>query len=320
MDSLSLSELKIDNPYLRPNTDVSELEKSIRAIGLIAPLVVDQDNKLLAGGRRYQALKNLGWSEAPILRVSGDDYQKELISIDENLVRKDLNKLELEANLRRAKELYTTILNQDSKQREEVEKELEVTPLEGEFEMEEEGGNDSVEVIASQKFVKDISEKTGMSPRQIYQAIKRDEKAADEVKDARGNGELSISQTNEIIRLDKKDQEKLLPLLKDKTVSEIKKLIKTTKALGVDAAIEDGLNEEPSAREFKQLILVAKKMTKLASRLEIENVSLQGDLAKKVQTEWLLLQETMDKLLGINNSMAIEDLHSNSQEIENSFQ
>ena len=109
MEFIKLKKLSVENSYLRLNTDVSDLEKSIETLGQLSPLLIDQDNYLLAGGRRYTALKNLGREEVWIKRVDGDSLHKELISIDENLVRKDLDKLELEANLRRAKELYTTL-------------------------------------------------------------------------------------------------------------------------------------------------------------------------------------------------------------------
>ena len=60
MEIRKLSELKATNPYLRLGTDVSDLEKSIQTLGLIAPLVISNDNVILAGARRYQALLNLG--------------------------------------------------------------------------------------------------------------------------------------------------------------------------------------------------------------------------------------------------------------------
>ena len=101
-----LNELKASNPYLRLGTDVSELEKSIQTLGLIAPLVISPDNVILAGARRYQAMLNLGFTEAPVMVIDKNPLEKELISIDENLVRKDLSKMETESHLRRAKEIY----------------------------------------------------------------------------------------------------------------------------------------------------------------------------------------------------------------------
>ncbi len=109
METRKLSELKATNPYLRMGTDVTELEKSIGTLGLIAPLVITPDNVILAGARRYQAMMNLGFSETQVLVVEKNELERELISIDENLVRKDLTKIEVESHLRRAKEIYEAL-------------------------------------------------------------------------------------------------------------------------------------------------------------------------------------------------------------------
>jgi ParB family chromosome partitioning protein len=294
-----LSTINVENSYLRMDTNVSDLEKSIEAVGLVAPLVIDQNKNLLAGGRRYQALINLGWKEALCIEVQGNEYQKELISIDENMVRKDLGKIELEEHLRRAKELYTKILNQDSTKREEAllafQEEMEKNET-GDSEASEKNEIPEIEVIASQKFVKDVSEKTGMSPRQIYQAIERDEKSAPEVKKARGRGELSIGQTNEIIKLPKGEQKKLLHLIKDKNIGEIKKMVVEARENGIEAAIEEGLKEETHVREMKQLKGLLKKMNKIVGRLELEKVLLQGELAFDIHGEFENLVGLMGKV------------------------
>ena len=289
-----LSSINIENTYLRMDTDVSDLEKSIEAIGLVAPLIIDKDKNLLAGGRRFQALKNLGRIEAPCILIEANEYQKELISIDENLVRKDLGKMELEQNLRRAKVLYTEILNNDSIKREEALKAFK-EQMENE-DSDEPVESPEVEVLASQRFVQDISEKTGMSPRQVYQAIERDEKSSPEVKKARGKGELSIGQTNEIIKLSKTDQKKLLPLIKDKNISEIKKMVVEARDNGIEAAVEEGLREETHVREMKQLKAHLKKINKIVGRLELEKILLQGELASDIDKEFETLIELMGKV------------------------
>jgi ParB family chromosome partitioning protein len=106
LETRKLTDLKATNPYLRMGTDVSDLEKSIQTLGLIAPLVITPENVILAGARRYQALLNLGYMEAPVMIVDRGPLERELVSIDENLVRKDLSKMQIESHLRRAKEIY----------------------------------------------------------------------------------------------------------------------------------------------------------------------------------------------------------------------
>ena len=293
MEFIKLKKLSVENSYLRLNTDVSDLEKSIETLGQLSPLLIDQDNCLLAGGRRYTALKNLGREEVWIKRVEGDSLQKELISIDENLVRKDLDKLELEANLRRAKELYTALLNNNSEQVEKIEKELQ--EYEEEIPVEESGNK--IEILASQKFVKDVSEKTGMSHRQVFQAIERDEKASAETKKARSEGDLSIGQTNEVIKLSKSEQKKILPVIKDKTVREVRKIIKEAKANGIDTAVNNCMEEDQQAKEVKQLKQLMKKMSQLASTLELENIPLNYESTFDLKKDWDKLTSVMDNIL-----------------------
>src|SRR5690606_1038375 len=277
MEMRKLSELNATNPYLRLGTDVSELEKSIQTLSLIAPLVISKDNLILAGARRYQALLNLGYTEAPVMVVDKGELEKELVSIDENLVRKDLSKIEIEAHLRRAKEIY-----QNLHPVEEVEEET-VEQIESSDEDKEEV---KTEVLPAQKFLNMVSEKTGLSPRQIHQAILRDEKASPAVKEARKKGKLSLSQTNEIVKLSPEEQEEAIEFVKELPVREIKKFVKTAQKEGVTTAITK-TPKDPNHREFSEIEQNLKKVLKKMKQLELEGV-LAKDLPESIQ---VLLQE-----------------------------
>jgi ParB family chromosome partitioning protein len=258
MEVRKLSDLHATNPYLRLGTDVSDLEKSIQTLGLIAPIVITPKNDILAGARRYQALLNLGYTETPVMVVDKGALESELVSIDENLVRKDLTKIEIEGHLRRAKEIYQKI-----------------NPV-----IISESDKDII-VLPAEKFLNMVSEKTGLSPKQIHEAINRDEMASPDVKEARKNGHLSISQTNEIVKLKKHEQQRSLSHLKSLPVREIKNFIKIAKAKGVDAAIKETPND-PHAREFQEIELMLRKLLKKFKQLELEGVSLE-DLSNDTQ-------------------------------------
>ena len=109
MEFINITSIKATNKYLRLDTNVEKLKKSIETVGLINPLVINLKNELIAGGRRYTALKELGHTEVAVIKVDKSDLMQELISIDENLVRKDLSNLELEQSLSRGKEIYETV-------------------------------------------------------------------------------------------------------------------------------------------------------------------------------------------------------------------
>ncbi len=287
MEIRKLNQLKVSNPYLRLGTDVSDLEKSIKTVGLIAPLVISEKNLILAGGRRYQALLNLGHTEAPVMVITQDELARELISIDENLVRKDLNQEEMEGHLRRAKEIYQALTP--------VEEEISTPDSETDSDDQQESSKVKKEVLPAAKFLQMVSDKTGLSPKQIHQAISRDELAAPEVKNARRKGELSITQTNEIVKLKKEDQSRVVDHLKHRPVREIKQFIKLAKTRGVDQAIQE-TPETPHAREFLEIEASLKKLKKQLKQLEMEGIELEDlpansqallkDIARLLPTEF----------------------------------
>ena len=83
--------------------DLEGLAESIKKYGLIHPIVVDSNNNLVAGGRRYFAVVRLGESEIET-RMIGDLSETELrmLELEENIRRKDLTPAE---NSRRLIEL-----------------------------------------------------------------------------------------------------------------------------------------------------------------------------------------------------------------------
>jgi ParB family chromosome partitioning protein len=71
--------------------DISSLADSIRRIGLIHPLVVDDNNTLIAGFRRYTACKSLGWTGVECTRIGDlDPLVRHLVELEENIKRLDL--------------------------------------------------------------------------------------------------------------------------------------------------------------------------------------------------------------------------------------
>lgn len=77
--------------------EIADLADSIRAHGVIQPLVVRQvaDRfELIAGERRLRAAKAAGWERVPVLVRDVSDQQLAELAIVENIQRKDLNPLE----------------------------------------------------------------------------------------------------------------------------------------------------------------------------------------------------------------------------------
>lgn len=72
--------------------DVNELAASIKQYGLIQPPVIDQNNRLVAGGRRIAACTLLGMEQIPVVykETLSQDHLHEL-EIEENVKRKEMN-------------------------------------------------------------------------------------------------------------------------------------------------------------------------------------------------------------------------------------
>ena len=85
------------------DTDLAELTESLRAHGLVQPIVVRQREgryQLIAGQRRLAAARALDWKQVPARVLDVDDRQMAEIAIVENLQRRDLDALEKAACFR----------------------------------------------------------------------------------------------------------------------------------------------------------------------------------------------------------------------------
>lgn len=280
-----LSEITKNSEYLRIETDVETLKKSIEKIGLINPLTINKNNELLAGARRFQAVTELAWDEVFVHIVDKDILEQELISIDENLVRTPLSNLELEKCLNRGREIYEE-LNPNA---------IKVNLSNEDLSTENKQKQKEQEKLDTNSFAAITAEKTGLSKSVIKSAIKRDALASESVKKARGLGELNASQTNEIIQLDKDIQEKILPLISDKTVKEAKKIIKAAKQGGIDAAIEETGKLIPLPKEYTLLKSPLKRVNKNLSRILLEELKYNGPEQQQINKDMLELKENLER-------------------------
>jgi ParB family chromosome partitioning protein len=284
LTTLLLADIKRNSQYLRVNTDVETLKKSIEKVGLINPLTVNNDNELLAGARRYQAISELGWTEATVHIVDGDPLEQELISIDENLVRTPLSKLEFEKCLNRGREIYEE-LNPSA---------IKVDLSSDELSPENKQKQKEKDKLDTDSFAAITADKTGLSKSVIKSAIKRDELASDAVKTARGSGELNATQTNAIITLDKDIQEDVLPLIADKTVKEARKIIRAAKKGGLEAATTESESIVPLPKEYTLIKSPLKRMNKNLSRILLEELKYDGPEQQQINKEMRELKDNLD--------------------------
>jgi ParB family transcriptional regulator, chromosome partitioning protein len=77
---------------------IEELARTIHIHGIIQPIVVREfaidQYEIIAGERRYRAMKQLGWTEAPAIIKNLSDTETASVALIENLQREELSPIE----------------------------------------------------------------------------------------------------------------------------------------------------------------------------------------------------------------------------------
>lgn len=95
-----------DNWRTLDEESVESLTQSIREVGLIHPITISPDRTLVAGRHRLEAVRRLGWDSILAVVADGNPAHQELITIDENLRRKALNRYDEMTALARRKQIH----------------------------------------------------------------------------------------------------------------------------------------------------------------------------------------------------------------------
>lgn len=86
--------------------DLSKLMESIKTYGQMNPVLINGKRELIAGQRRLEAIKRLGWRNIEVHIVDPASETDELeMEIDENLHRRNLSAVELAEGLTRLEKL-----------------------------------------------------------------------------------------------------------------------------------------------------------------------------------------------------------------------
>lgn len=93
--------------------EMERLKDSIKKLGLFHPILINDDNELIAGFRRLTAFKQLRLEDSVRFNViavrilpSADEYRQLMAEIHENWARKELKGYELDTALARLKRVY----------------------------------------------------------------------------------------------------------------------------------------------------------------------------------------------------------------------
>ena len=88
---------------------IKELAESMKTLGLLNPITIDNKNFLISGYHRLSSAKLLGWPTIPAIVKDFSPVYAELGEIDENLKRSALSKIEVAEHMVRREELYTSL-------------------------------------------------------------------------------------------------------------------------------------------------------------------------------------------------------------------
>ena len=92
---IDINKVSVGDRIRKDMGNLDELAEDIKKNGLINPPVVTPEYELIAGERRLQAMKNLGYEQVEVRVMSVEDAEHMLnLEINENENRKDFNKTE----------------------------------------------------------------------------------------------------------------------------------------------------------------------------------------------------------------------------------
>jgi ParB family chromosome partitioning protein len=89
---LPVDSIRIRKRVRKDLGDLTPLINSLRKYGQLSPILIDPDHELIAGFRRLEAAKRLGWRSVEVIIVDTDsDVQKLEIELEENIQRRNLS-------------------------------------------------------------------------------------------------------------------------------------------------------------------------------------------------------------------------------------
>lgn len=98
---IPLSSIKEGSRIRSDYGDLESLKSSLSTLGQLQSILVDDNLNLIAGGRRFRAMQQLGWESCEIIMIS-DVSESELrtMELEENIQRKDMTWQEQCINIR----------------------------------------------------------------------------------------------------------------------------------------------------------------------------------------------------------------------------
>ena len=90
-----IEDIKVKKRIRKEMGDISALAESMKRFGQISPILITKKNVLIAGGRRLEAARSLGWTNInAVLAEIPDELTKLEYEVEENIQRRDFTQAE----------------------------------------------------------------------------------------------------------------------------------------------------------------------------------------------------------------------------------
>ncbi|MCR5614405.1 ParB N-terminal domain-containing protein [Treponema sp.] len=103
---VNISEIKVKHRIRKDLGDLEPLKDSLRRYGLLNPITIDSKNRLIAGERRLEAAKQIGWTNINAIIINNlTPVTKLELELEENNQRKEFTDAELLEGYKRLERL-----------------------------------------------------------------------------------------------------------------------------------------------------------------------------------------------------------------------
>lgn len=227
---IEIDSIRINKRKRNLNADkVGELAESFLLLGQLEPILLATNGgeyTLLAGLHRLEAAKLLGWQTIEATLYQGDELERELVEIDENLMNNDLTVLEQGEHIQRRNEIL-----------EAMGKRAKASPGINQY-------SEVDETVSSTKTTEDIAKEAGLSRRSAQQRTQIARDIVPAVKELIKDTPIADS-TTQLLELARMKEDQQLEVAKlvidgDTTVEDAKKQIKQAER---DKQIQEQMKE-----------------------------------------------------------------------------
>ena len=103
---ISLESVKVLRRIRKDLGDITGLMESLKSYGQLTPIIINRKYELIAGFRRLQAAKRLGWKSIEAMIIDRPTEQQKLeVEIEENVQRLELSPEEIADGMARLQKL-----------------------------------------------------------------------------------------------------------------------------------------------------------------------------------------------------------------------